>query len=248
MVAPRPPGPYAAARLKGVTYRIIGGDGREYGPATLDELREWITDGRVGPATMVWESDDNEWMPANRREQLRWDLPQAAPMPPATPLAPAASGVPAPLVLRVSAYLFDVVAVGLVVWLVSSPWGAMLQAQQDAATKTLGEAAPDLALLMRFYATVLAFHVPVSLAYHVGFNTAAGATPGKMLVGLRIVADDGTRLTFVRALARFAAESVSAMPLGAGYLVALFNPSRQTLHDLIARTLVVQSPTTPRRG
>jgi len=32
-------------------YRMIGADGREYGPVTADQLREWIAEGRVDAQT-----------------------------------------------------------------------------------------------------------------------------------------------------------------------------------------------------
>ena len=32
-------------------YRIIGGDGREYGPISLDQMRQWIAEGRVNAQT-----------------------------------------------------------------------------------------------------------------------------------------------------------------------------------------------------
>ena len=38
-------------------YKIIGGDGAEYGPASLDELKIWIGDGRVAGSTQVWRND-----------------------------------------------------------------------------------------------------------------------------------------------------------------------------------------------
>jgi hypothetical protein len=38
-------------------YKIIGGDGVEYGPATLEELKSWIRDGRVAGMTKVWRND-----------------------------------------------------------------------------------------------------------------------------------------------------------------------------------------------
>ena len=61
-----------------VVYKIIGGDGREYGPATLEEIRGWCEDGRVGGGTPVWRDDELRWQPARNREELRWDLPAAA--------------------------------------------------------------------------------------------------------------------------------------------------------------------------
>ena len=51
-------------------YKIIGADGREYGPATLDELIEWVREGRVGRQTQVWSSTDERWTPAGRMTEL----------------------------------------------------------------------------------------------------------------------------------------------------------------------------------
>ncbi|AIE87824.1 DUF4339 domain-containing protein [Fimbriimonas ginsengisoli] len=34
-------------------YFVIGADGKEYGPATLDQLRQWAQEGRVMPHTML---------------------------------------------------------------------------------------------------------------------------------------------------------------------------------------------------
>ena len=42
-------------------YKIIGGDGREYGPVTLDEIKGWIRDGRIGRTTQIWRSDLGSW-------------------------------------------------------------------------------------------------------------------------------------------------------------------------------------------
>jgi hypothetical protein len=47
-----------------LSYKIIGGDGREYGPVSLDELKAWVVDGRVGGPTQVWRSDSAAWSPA----------------------------------------------------------------------------------------------------------------------------------------------------------------------------------------
>ena len=232
-------GPLFSGRLKGVTYRIIGGDGREYGPSSLDEIREWIVDGRVAPSTKVWESDDGQWLPAAQRPELRWDLPVPNAPPPVLPSAGGISmPMPAPIPLRVAAFLFDIVAVGLAVWLVSLPWEARLVELYKAAFEP---AAPDLAAMLRYYTMALGIHIPISMAYHVGFNIAMQATPGKLLVGLRVVREDGSRLEFPRALLRFVAEPLS---LGTGYLVALFTPSGQALHDIVAGTVVVRVPPT----
>ncbi len=62
------------------TYKIIGGDGQEYGPATLDELKSWISTGRVTGATQVSRSDLGTWAPATQFAELQ--LAASAPPPP----------------------------------------------------------------------------------------------------------------------------------------------------------------------
>ena len=42
-------------------YRIIGADGREYGPVSADQLRQWIAEGRVNQQTRVRAEDSPDW-------------------------------------------------------------------------------------------------------------------------------------------------------------------------------------------
>ena len=44
-------------------YRIIGADGREYGPATADQLREWIAEGRANAQTRALAEGAALWKP-----------------------------------------------------------------------------------------------------------------------------------------------------------------------------------------
>jgi len=43
-------------------YHIIGVDGKEYGPVSADELRQWIAQGRASGQTLV-RLDDAPWRP-----------------------------------------------------------------------------------------------------------------------------------------------------------------------------------------
>jgi hypothetical protein len=45
------------------TYTIIGGDQKEYGSVTSDDLRKWITDGRLNAQSLAKEENDTEWRP-----------------------------------------------------------------------------------------------------------------------------------------------------------------------------------------
>ena len=44
-------------------YRIIGADGREYGPITADHLREWILEGRADARTRALAEGQTQWKP-----------------------------------------------------------------------------------------------------------------------------------------------------------------------------------------
>ncbi len=80
----------------------------------------------------------------------------------------------------------------------------------------------------------------VSLGYQVGFLTRSGATPGKHLLGLRVVTHHGEPLPAARVIGRTFASGLSTMFFGLGYLPAVFRPDRRTLHDLLADTRVIR--------
>lgn len=42
-------------------FKIIGGDGRQYGPVTADQLRQWITEGRTNGQTLVQPDGALDW-------------------------------------------------------------------------------------------------------------------------------------------------------------------------------------------
>ena len=65
------------------------------------------------------------------------------------------------------------------------------------------------------------------------------ATLGKRAMGLSVQGVDGRQLGFGRASLRWAARWLSGLAFGLGYALALFNDKRQTLHDLLAGTVVV---------
>jgi uncharacterized RDD family membrane protein YckC len=67
------------------------------------------------------------------------------------------------------------------------------------------------------------------------------ATPGKWVLGLRIVAaEDGGHVPVGRLVARYVGYVVSTIPFGLGFLWMLWDPRRQCWHDKLARTLVVR--------
>jgi uncharacterized RDD family membrane protein YckC len=79
----------------------------------------------------------------------------------------------------------------------------------------------------------------VVLVYFVFFWTLIGYTPGKALLGLQIVRQDGRPLSVGRALVRFLGYWVSAIPLFLGFIWILFDHQHEGWHDKLADTHVI---------
>lgn len=69
-----------------------------------------------------------------------------------------------------------------------------------------------------------------------------GHTLGKHLFGLEVVTDTWGRLSAWRNFGRVWAESLSGGLFGVGYLFALFDPAKRTLHDHLCGTRVILRP------
>jgi uncharacterized RDD family membrane protein YckC len=71
------------------------------------------------------------------------------------------------------------------------------------------------------------------------FWVLAGVTPGKGLMGLRVVTRDGRPLSLVRSMIRLFGYTLSTLMYGLGYLWIGIDNWREGWHDKIARTAVV---------
>lgn len=59
-------------------YKIIGADSREYGPVEIDEIRDWIAEGRADADTLVCEVDGNQWIKLRDLPDVEDALPKLA--------------------------------------------------------------------------------------------------------------------------------------------------------------------------
>jgi len=71
-------------------------------------------------------------------------------------------------------------------------------------------------------------------------SSALQATPGKLLLKMRVTDLAGQRISFARALLRNVAKALSLLPLGFGFLMIGITLRNQCLHDKIAKTLVMR--------
>ena len=67
-------------------YKIIGADGKEYGPITVEQLRQWIAEGRVNDNTLIQPAGASEWRRLNSFSEFAGTTTTAPP--------PISSGTP----------------------------------------------------------------------------------------------------------------------------------------------------------
>lgn len=62
-------------------YKIIGADGKEYGPVSVDQLRLWLTEGRVNQQTRVLAEGSADWTTLGEVAELAAPAPLSPPPP-----------------------------------------------------------------------------------------------------------------------------------------------------------------------
>ncbi|HUP56776.1 MAG TPA: RDD family protein [Bdellovibrionota bacterium] len=81
----------------------------------------------------------------------------------------------------------------------------------------------------------------ISVPYFIWAHYKYQTTFGKVAVKVYVVREDnGLGITLKQSVIRCLAYLLSYLPLGTGYLMAAFNPKKQALHDLIAKTVCVR--------
>lgn len=91
----------------------------------------------------------------------------------------------------------------------------------------------------RFVLAGILFYLLFYTVYFVYFLTHGGQTPGKQVLGIKVVALDGGEVDGFRAILRTMGYAVSWFLFGLGYLWAAIDRHRQSWHDKIAGTVVL---------
>jgi len=116
--------------------------------------------------------------------------------------------------------------------------------------KHIGWVAKIIAFLDNPTYSVLISSVVMTLfviVYFLFFWTLVGFTPGKAILGLKIVRKDGAKLSFGRAIVRFFAYWISAIPFFLGFFWVLWDSKSRGWHDKIAGTQVLYIPKNPHK-
>lgn len=150
---------------------------------------------------------------------------------------PSSPGIPAGLLRRLGAVLYDAMLVLAVLMIATAAFLPF----------TGGEALdPDAHPALEFvYRAVLVLLV---IGYFGVFWTRRGQTLGMASWRLCIERDDGAALDWRDTAVRLAAAALSWLPLGLGYLWIAIDPQRRAWHDRLSGTRILLVPRGAGRG
>lgn len=239
-------------------FTIIGGDGKEYGPVTADQIRGWVAEGRANLDTKAKAVGSEEWRRVG--DYAEFSTPEGAPPVVASTLSTTASVAPANLAdrgTRLGARFIDWV----VAFLGVLPGGIILGGEFINLVIMASQGRqPDFEELnvQRLGVGGVVFGIGwlIVLVAQVILLSTRGQSIGKIITKLRVVrAVDGAQAGFVHAwLLREAVITVIGVVLGVLPFLGLalrpgfhltdwcmiFRDDRRCLHDLIAGTQVVK--------
>lgn len=219
-------------------FTIIGGDGKEYGPVSSDQIRAWLAGGRANLETKVKAVGSDEW-------RRLGDLPEFA------------GGVAVPVVGGAGA-----VAPGSVLPL-AGRWHRLGAILLDSLI-SCGVALPGFILLgmSGMFNDGNTPNMPLMIAgislcgvlllglliYQIYLLSTRGQTLGKKFLGIRIVRfEDEGNPGFVKVflLRAFVNGLFGAVPFVGGIyslvdICFIFRDDKRCIHDLLAGTKVVQ--------
>lgn len=140
---------------------------------------------------------------------------------------------------RFAAYLLDKLLLGLCAVIILIPFLLFFGL---GAAFNINEMGMDPAFLFAFIGAYfmlgLVFFV-MEWMYFALMESKKGATIGKMALGIKVTDINGNPVTFGRATGRHFGKIISGLTLCIGYIIAGFSQQKQALHDIMAKTLVV---------
>lgn len=241
-------------------FTIIGGDGKEYGPVSVEQLRAWIAAGRANLDTKARAAGSEEWRRLGDFAEFGPQSDMPPPMMGGSTIPAQSFGTAVPIEAvaagrelagrgtRLGAALIN----GFITLLAATPGLIMMfmQVARDNPDLMSGGVtnSDDLDMSgiivgqMWVYGAILLITVIQGILLGI-----RGQDLGKMALGIRVVRVDGTPAGFVRAavLRLFVPGLISMIPLiGSLFSIVdvcfIFREDRRCLHDLIAGTKVVK--------
>jgi TM2 domain-containing membrane protein YozV len=84
-------------------YKIIGTDGRQYGPVNAEQIRRWLAENRVHAQTLVQTEGVPDWKPLSSLPEFAADLSSVPP-----PMVPPPSAAAARASNKIAAGIFGI--------------------------------------------------------------------------------------------------------------------------------------------
>ena len=129
---------------------------------------------------------------------------------------------------RIIALILDSFVVTIIYWIICAITGFILGL-------VIGPAAVLASALIGWILAVL-----VPWIYQVVMEGGKWhATIGKRVMGLYVADSNGNGITYSTSILRLIGKILSGLTLGIGYLMAFFNDTKQGLHDMVAKTYVL---------
>jgi len=107
-------------------FKIIGGDGKEYGPVSAEQLHEWVRDGRANAQTLVQAEGSTEWKPLGQFPEFAQAA--SATMPPPVVMSQPKPNIPNYLVPAVLSTICCCLPFGIVAIIFAAQVNTKLQA------------------------------------------------------------------------------------------------------------------------
>jgi uncharacterized RDD family membrane protein YckC len=99
--------------------------------------------------------------------------------------------------------------------------------------------------MMGTLALSMVVSVAIESCYESFFISRVGATPGKMVFGMKVIRPNGDPISLGRAFGRYFAKWLSKLTFYIGFIIAGFDAEKRAMHDMIVDTRVVMTNTPP---
>jgi predicted secreted protein len=98
-------------------FKIIGADGKQYGPVSVEQIRQWLAEGRAKPETLAQAEGSADWKPLGKFPEFATTAPAGVvppPVPPPTTGYQPRPAVPTYLVPAILSTLFCCMPFGII--------------------------------------------------------------------------------------------------------------------------------------
>lgn len=241
-------------------------NGVQQGPFEEQQVKDWATAGALEPGTLLWHEGAAGWRPladfftAAEPEGPRRRCARCGTMYPESWIArwggaevcayckprhvaelregsavKLGQGEFAGFGVRFAARMIDGVILSVL--------NMTLQVPMFVAAAGLGQSAkPEQmgATFLWIYGFTMLAQFAVQCGYEVWFVTRKGGTPGKLMLQLQVLDSEGNRLRRGQSFGRYFAQFLTALTMGVGYLLPLWDSEKRTLHDMVADTRVMK--------